>query len=378
MVDKIILEAKRIVFAHEPFTNTDATTPLGIMTSVSAHSLKAAKKARILCFPRPEALDARVYLSHFIHIDNPRHIEIELRSGWNEILGAEIRLKAASAGLRLRTANVSVASGDISISDKSTAGVIKIGAVGEQSEAVLKVPYDCETVLQELAIKVEIDYVTARGKFQFLSSYAIPVELPLDVNVHDHFKKQVLISKFNIKTASEVPLQLFDVELQGSEEFEVVAPRRTKEPVYVYSRQPVAVTYRITKKDSSSEQRRQSKVPTAGSLALLVEYRMLSEDMRDRLSALFDTAITKSPLLLVSRLLKDCFAERLEQRILPQQLERIALLEKVDMGSFEAMDWQDCLDGLPQNIRADAKAWLQEWHEVSDSPLQAHDELTTV
>jgi hypothetical protein len=58
MVDKIILEAKRIMFVHEPFTKAEATTPLGIITSVSAHSLKAAKKARILCFPRTESFES--------------------------------------------------------------------------------------------------------------------------------------------------------------------------------------------------------------------------------------------------------------------------------------------------------------------------------
>jgi hypothetical protein len=212
MVDKIILEAKRIVFVHEPFTKIEATTPLGIITSVSAHSLKAAKKARILCFPRTESFNARIYLSHSIHIEKPRHVEIECSSGWNEITRAEVRLKSASAGLRLRTANASVASGDVTITDNTKPGLVAIGTMAANSSITLKVPYDMEAILQDLTIRIEVDYYTEHGQSQFFSSFTIPVDLPLDVNVHDHFKKDILLSKFNIKTANQVPLQLHELQ----------------------------------------------------------------------------------------------------------------------------------------------------------------------
>ncbi|KAF2024585.1 hypothetical protein EK21DRAFT_104558 [Setomelanomma holmii] len=365
MVDRIVLEAKRIVFVHEPFTMSEATTPLGIITSVSAHALKAAKKARVLCFPRAEALDARVYLSHFIHIDKSRHVEIDLKSGSNDITRAEIRLKSASAGLRLRTANASVSSGDITVTDKSTPGLVAIGGMSVGSSAVLKVPYDIEAILQVLSIKIEIDYHTDEGQFQYFSTFTIPVELPLDVNVHDHFKRSALLSKFNIKTASHVPLQLLGVQLQSSDEYEVQSPRRSKDPVYVFPKQPVAVTYKITKKATELAQRRQSKMPAAGSLALSVEYRCLDEDVKDRVSVMFASDIAKSPVHRLTRLLVDTFSEQLTRKVLPHQYERVALLGKVDMGEFEDMGWSECLDGLPLALRDDTRGWLQKWHEVS-------------
>jgi hypothetical protein len=369
MVDRITLEAKRIIFVHEPFTKNEAATPLGIITSVTAHSLKAAKKARILCFPRTESFDARLYLSHFIHMEKPRHIEIECTSGWNEITHAEVRLKSASAGLRLRTATSSVVSGDVTITDKTKPGVIVIGVLAANSTATLKIPYDMETILQDLNIKIEIDYYTANGQSQFFSSATIPVDLPLDVNVHDHFKKDTLLSKFNIKTANQVPLQLLDVELQSSEEFDVHAPRRSKEPAYVFAKQPVAITYKITKKVADASQRRQSKTPTTGSLALSVEYRCLDEDVQDRLCKMFASDVAGGSAHRLGRLLVDTFANRLEHKVLPHQFERVALLEKVDMGNFEDMGWSECVDSLPEAIREDTRAWLQKWHEVSSSRL---------
>lgn len=369
MVDKIILEAKRIIFVQEPLTKTEATTPLGITTSVSAHSLKAAKKARILCFPRVEAFQARIYLSHFIHIDKPRHIEIECSSGWNEITRAEIRLKSASAGLRLRTANATVVAGDVNIEDNKTPGTIVINAMAADATATLKIPYDMETILQDLAIKVELDYTTKKGQFQFVSLSTIPVELPLDVNVHDHFKSVSLFSKFNIKTANHVPLELLDVELEGSDEFEVHAPRGSKEPLHVFPKQPVAVTYKITKRatDSSSEQ--QSRNPPSGNLALSVEYRCLDEDVLARVRKFFADAAANSPVHRLAHLLTDTFADRLQHHILPRQYERIALLEKVDLGTFEHMGWAECLDSLPLVIRDDTQAWLHKWHEEHETIL---------
>jgi len=375
-VDKIILVAERIVFVQESFTKTEATTPLGITTSVSAHSLQAAKKARILCFPRPEALQARVYLSHYIHIDKPRHIEISCSSGWNEINRAEIRLKSASAGLRLRTASVAVTTGDITIEGTTTPGTIVIGSMSANTTATLKIPYDMETILQDLAIKTELDYTTQRGRFQFVSLSSIPVELPLDVNVHDHFKNNSLFSKFNIKTASQVPLELLDVELEGSEHFEVSAPRRPKEILHVFPKQPVAVTYKISKGVTGVSEKRQSQSQSSGNLALSVEYRCLDEDVLDRVRKLFVDAATDSPVHRIARLLTDTFIGQIKQDVLPKQYESIALLEKLDLGAFNEVSWVDCLDSLPPTVRDDAKAWLQKWYGVrvfnTDFPVIKH------
>ena len=320
--------------------------------------MKAAKKARVQCFPRAEALDAYIYLSRFIHIDKSRHIEITCSTGANEVERAEIRLKSASAGLRLRTADTSIESGEGTIEDRQKPGVISVGALAARSSITLKIPYDMETILQDLTVKAEIDYYTASGQFQYFSSFTIPVELPLDVNVHDHFKSKSLFSKFNIKTANQVPLELLDVELEGSDEFEVHAPRRSKQPVHVFPKQPVAVTYKIAKSSAGAPSK-------AGSLALAVEYRCLNEDVLDRLRAHFAAAVGNSSIAYLSRLLTAAFVDRIEQKTIPHQYEQIALLEKIDMGVFEEADWAECLDSLPQPLRDDARSWLQSWLKVT-------------
>lgn len=280
---------------------------------------------------------------------------------------AEIRLKSASAGLRLRTAEVTLESEDGVVEDSQKPGVITIGAMPANACITLKIPHDMETILQDLTVKAEIDYHTATGEFQYFSSFTIPVELPLDVNVHDHFKGKSLFSKFNIKTANQVPLQLLDVELEGSGEFAVQAPRRSKKPLHVFPKQPVAVTYKIAKKTADSEETNQTK-PT-GNLALAVEYRCLNEDVLDRLRLHFAAALKGSPVAHLSRLLLAAFVDRAEQKVIPYQYEKIALLEKVDQGAFEEVDWAECLESLPKSARDETRSWLQSWLKVGQSWL---------
>ncbi|KAF2878354.1 trafficking protein particle complex subunit 10 [Massariosphaeria phaeospora] len=361
IVDKILLQVKRIVFVHEPFAKTEATTPLGLITSVSATSLKVAKKSRVLCFPRTEAFQARLYLSHFIHIDRPRHIEIECSSGWNNIKRADIRLRSASAGLRLRTGDTTTVAGEVAIDGRPKPGVIQFSNMAAEKTATFQVPYELETILPELSIKVEVDYVTENGEFEYQSSFIIPIELPLDVNVHDHFKNQCLYSKFNIKTASHVPLEVLDVGLESSEEFDVYAPHKAKGSVYVFPKQPYATTYKITKKTIDPATSKQSR--STHSLALSVEYRCMNEDVLVRVRDIFASAVESSPVHRLAHLLMSTFADRLEHRVLPHQFEQIALLNKVDMGAFEDMGWSDCIESLPHIIRDDTRKWLENWHE---------------
>ena len=162
-----------------------------------------------------------------------------------------------------------------------------------------------------------------------------------------------------------MPLELLDVALDGSEEFDVHAPRRPKESVHVFPKQPVAVTYKVTKKATDAAKKRQSRISTTGSLSLTVEYRCLNEDVLDRVRKMFTDAVEESPVHRLARLLTDTFASRLEQDILPHQYEKIALLQRLDLGAFEDIGWADCLESLPLIIRDDTQTWLQKWHEVS-------------
>ncbi|KAF2491824.1 hypothetical protein BU16DRAFT_565520 [Lophium mytilinum] len=384
IVDKIVIQAKKIVFLHEPIAKPDTTTPLGISTP-SITALKIPKKSRILCFPRMESFQAKVALSHFIHIDRARSIEIRCSSGWNEIKSAEFRLRSASAGLRLRTANAEVVSGNVVLSDTSKPGVISIEDMPKNSSATLRIPYELENILPELSIRLEIDYVTEQGQFVMVDSSVIPIELPLDVNVHDHFKGDALFSRFNIKTAGSTPLEVLNVKLDGSEVFDVQAPRKITTPLFVYPKQPVSVTYKITTKGSSGatsvrNNRGKLEGPTLG---LTVDYRCLDEAVLTRAEDIFAAAVEGGPLRRLGRLLVPAFVDRLEHKILLGQFEKTALLGVISLGSFEDLAWSDYIESLPTVIRDDTRNWLKNWHDtypsitLGPSPDSTHQPLTS-
>ncbi|KAF2755603.1 TMEM1 family protein-like protein [Pseudovirgaria hyperparasitica] len=356
VVDKIQLVAKKLRFVHEPLQKAEITTPLGISTSVSGASLRVAKKSRILCYPTSESFYARISLTREIHIDKPRSIIVHISSGRNDIQSCDFRLRSASAGLRLRTADGEILSGSAAFESSSGPGAFRVKNMAPGTTLEIRIPYDLEMGLPELVIRMEATYSTCNGDFVWNSTSTVPIELPLDVNVHDHFKAKVLFSKFNIKTANQSPLEVLHAQLDGTDAFKVSSPSGLSMPMLVFPKQPVCLTYKIT-----STQRLRTEGKEAP-LSLMVRYRCTDEDISTRIEAIFAQDLRKSPFAKLSRLLVPEFTTRVQPRILAPQYEQIALLSKVTLGSFDQMTWTDLTDHLPSALHEPVHSWLQEWH----------------
>lgn len=363
VVDKILLEAQRLHFVHEPFAKGESAPALGISSAtVSAAPTKVAKKSRIACFPRPESLHADIRVSELIHIDRPRNLILRICTGWNDVEKAEVRLKSGSAGLRLRTANAEVLSGEASLEESNTLGVVTVGRVGVDSSFELLIPYELENSLPEIAIRTEITYFVEKGTFQFISFTTVPVDLPLDVNVYDHFKADVLFSRFNIKAANNVPLKLFEAQLKGSEDFTVQAPQTSALPLLVFPKQPAVLPYKILPNFSESSGRKDLK---ESPLQLTVKYKCLDEEVVGIYKRTFAEALKSTQFNMFYHLLVPALVSRLQHHVLQGQYETIALLESADLGPFEDMAWEEHTEMLPAPIGEDLRVWLRNWHNVS-------------
>jgi hypothetical protein len=136
--------------------------------------------------------------------------------------------------------------------------------------------------------------------------------------------------------------------------------------MFVLPKQPVSITYKITTKTPSGKLTPQNRQGPNNiqALALTVDYRCLKEVVLSSAEQIFTTAIEESSLHRLGRLLVPLLLDRLEHRILPSQFEKITLLEKANIGSFDDMGWYDCIESLPQLIRDDTRRWLKKWHEV--------------
>ena len=159
IVDRILLECHKLIFVHETLSKVNASTPTGLSGSFSAAALTAAKRSRIVYYPPPTALRAKTRLPKLLHLDVVRSIEIEIAAGWNSVSRGELRLRCASAGLRLRTADTELVEGNAIVEDKSKPGIISFSSLVAGSSAVFRLPYVLEADLSDLAVCVSLDHL---------------------------------------------------------------------------------------------------------------------------------------------------------------------------------------------------------------------------
>ncbi|KAH0538372.1 hypothetical protein FGG08_005021 [Glutinoglossum americanum] len=309
IVDRILLECHKVIFVHETLSKASASTPTGISGSFSAAAVTAAKKSRIVYCPPSTTLRAKMRLPRLIYLDVVRSIEIEIATGWNNISRGELRLRCASAGLRLRTADTELVEGNVDVYDKSKPGMIAFGPLTADSSVVFRIPYVLESDLSDLSIKIEVAYTTEKGNFLFAANSSESIVLPLGVNVQDIFKEKAIV-------------------------------RRSGKP-----KTPSAAT-------------RNEQKP----LALYIKYCCLDEEIEEALESAFASAFDGSSLGDLSQLLIPTLHSWVRRRS-ANELETIGLLGEINLGPFKDMRWDEVLDGLPSVSRERVERWLIRWHE---------------
>ena len=159
----MVLIAGKIHFAHDAFSNvTGPTTPVGSLVSRSGASVSATKSSVITYHPRPNALAARLERPRHIFLDRPRSVELVISSGWNDVHRAELRIRSASAGLRLQTAELEAIDRRVQITARPRPGVLEMGTLPPDSVVRFKLPYATEHDLPELSVS-QIDPLSSNN-----------------------------------------------------------------------------------------------------------------------------------------------------------------------------------------------------------------------
>lgn len=351
---------------HE-FQPKPQTTPLGITNATAAERKTTASGPSILLYPNHEALDVQMSLAPDIHIDRPRAILVRLDTGWNDTDQVSLRLRAASAGLRLHTADASLQDEHGLNIDTSTAGTIKFDKLASGTKFQLYVPYSLEHNLHQVTLRLSAHYETVHGSFEFLSTTSIPVELPLDVDVHDVFKAANLFSKFTIRTTSALPLLVTDVRLEQSPAFEV-KPIVRPEPMLVFEKQPAGLTYQITRKALPEGQALPKK---EAALSLVVAYHCIDAVVLERLRTKFTQDLANSPHAGLERLLTPLLLEMTRPWIVKgdNSVEQAVLMEEIHIPGYGQLGWSSVIGNLNVDKRDGIIEWLQGWHKVRLFPL---------
>lgn len=362
-MDKIVLQCERISFVHSMQPQSDMIRPPSLLHSSALAASLVGKAPYVYCYPHASALEAKLSLSRYIHLDSRRSIEIDIHSGWNEISTGELRIRSSSAGLRLHIAEAMLVDGSVEIKEQFRSGTMCFERLPAGSSVKFRVPYSFDSELSELSLKVEVSYTTEKGQFVCQSNPSVPITLPLGVNVQDGFKEHALFSKFIISTVTSAPLRMVRSTLQGSEIFKTKPAGSTAGALDVFRSQPASLIYKIDK--------RKTLAPSAAignksqtSLSLVIDYRCVDEEISTLVEAKFLTAIQGSSYKDFSRLLLPALLDRVKSRSTINELERATLLREIDLGPFEEMLWAQTLIWLRPVTREKVEGWLRSWHKV--------------
>lgn len=315
-----------------------------------------------MVYPHGNALDARAVLTKKIHVEKLRNIIVEVDTGRNDVDSLDIRLRAASAGLRLHTADAVILENKINLEIQQS-GQLHIGPQSANTKLRISLPYSLEHGLGEVTVRVEAQYNTSDGSFIFLSTNVILVALPLDVDVHDIFKAESIFSRFSIRTTNSIPLQVTGVQLKDSVAF-AVKPLPCPSLMTVFEKQPASLTYSITKKPvkEGSELSRKEVA-----LAMTVQYLCISDLMLDRIESALRVALEDSPYANLKRLLIPLLRNGAQSHSLALQFEKAVLLHELVLPVYQEVGWDKVIHNLSASLKSGLTEWLQGWHKVSNT-----------
>ena len=289
---------------------------------------------------------------------------MKISSGWNDIIQGRLSLRAASAGLRLYTAQAEIRNGKVAITDKAQPGSISFGQFLSNITADISIPYSLESDLREIVVRAEVTYATERGEFVYACSSKISTVLPITINVRDTFKKSALFSTFTVGTANSIPVKILKCTVEGNQDFSATSQILDSGELDVFARQPlslVSIIHRTLRKkrDLDANETIQRK------LFLHVEYRCLDQEILTAAENVYLEALAATPLQKLSRLVLPALLTTLHSRFSTQQLEVAGLLHEIDIGTFEIYGWgSSILAGLPPDLGEELARWLKNWHDV--------------
>jgi trafficking protein particle complex subunit 10 len=337
-----------------------------VSQSVGHTENHSSRAKMVLCFPGPDSFEATVSVSRIIHMDKPRNVEVVCSSGWNDIKTAELKLRSASSGLRLRTADASLLEGEVQLETNSAPGIIKISRFKPHSSIKISIPYVLED--NHHGIVLRLDVTSSSPELAFSTIQTIPIELPLDVTVHDLFKSDQIFSRFHIGSRNGVPLNLLDVKLEGTSAYSVEAPPCSLTPTLVLDEQPATFMYKVRqvhqKGDSKSNWQASAEEKP---LILSVDYQCVDEQIASKIFASFNGDLGQSDFVPLGRLLTKTLKERLQLVLLPSDHIEAVMTNEINIPSFDKLGWSAILSGLPDAVSNNLETWLRTWHNDNQS-----------
>lgn len=293
-------------------------------------------------YQRTDTLDLRVDPSMVTQLDRNYAMDLELSTGWNEVESCEIRVRSATGGLRLLTAEAQIlGTTDHDQPPSSEPGLFLFKSLAARSSVKARIPFTTEQDAPSVSIKVEVKYTTSRGTFTLSKTPSIPLALKLGVNVQDVFKHTALFSRFTVSTATQSPLRLFRSELIESDVFESRFGVPTANPVVIFPKQPASLIYKINRIAGSKIGPNTNKT-----MYLKLSYSVLQDEIRDNIRESLLESLKDTELWKYSRTLVTSVLDRVKADLTAYDLERSATLGELPLSFLTEVKWQKQFTGL--------------------------------
>ncbi|KIW28759.1 uncharacterized protein PV07_04633 [Cladophialophora immunda] len=315
----------------------------------------------LLLYPSYRSFGIKMYPFPVIHLAQIRRLLLQVRPGQNNVKQVKLRLRTATAGLRLnihdsRLVGDQHESNQMRTAREGDALVMVLDNLASLTVTEIEIPYTMETASEPaITLRIEASYETDQGIFTFYDTAFVKVILPVTVNVQDVFRKDYMYSRFTIIPSTMVPLRLIGCNLEKNDSYDMIAGGNFAEPFVVFPKQPANWTVRLVPRDANAAN-------ASRRLTLVVDFQSLDGVMLAILETHFTRELANSKHAFAARLLTSHLLERVRTTWTEQDVEVAGLTQEFEVWKMEDMEWPSVLCAFDRHRRAEIEDWLRDWH----------------
>lgn len=303
--------------------------------------------------------------SSCVSLTSSKKVTVFVTWGAIGVHSAQLRLRPATAGLRLDIVSASVlGDGKMDIQRITDSHLLVFQALGGIETTTLEIPYSFDSnVPVSASIKAELEYTTVHGQYQLHEDISFMPLLPVSINVQDIFQVGATFSRFSFAPSRAVPLSIIRCDLSSTSSTTASSPAPFAEPVDAFPKQPVNWIARIDHNfDAKPEQ-----------LQLQAVYQSMDEVVLNTILESFTSALATSVLRTFTRLVTTHLKAQIQALWTEQDLEIATLASETEIWTFDQLDWMSALGVLAKTDRLELAAWLRQWHNANKSIKLSHE-----
>lgn len=365
--DQVAVRVGRIVFAWEP-AEKRSSSAIDLLMKVDNPNAHLSKQASVSCFSRPGSFQASITASRETTIGKGRSLELRVCPGADSMKAAQVKMRSATAGLRLKTADASAFQrGEVRKTNEP--GLFEIGSLEKGSETAFAIPYDLESPMPTVRIRMEVTYHTGEGAFCFCSTTDINVELELDVAVRDIFRDDAILSEFTMSPVGRGPLRLLTVDLADSRVLSVQPLSGPVKNITASRSEPARSSYRLSRPRSEASSSQAPFLTAVYESVLGLAIHAAGHALR--------AALVESPFNAYENLLIPNLEPSIQRLASESDLEYAALADEFLLPSIDSLGLRKAIEAVESETREPLLDWLMEWHaRCQVVPLPRPDEVT--